>query len=39
MNITLNKHKIYDENLGIGFYLGRRAKKVNKKLYIYIFLI
>lgn len=33
MNTTSNQHKLYDVNLKFGFYLGRKAKKINKKLY------
>ena len=32
MRITPNQHKLYNENLGFGFYLGRGAKKVNKRI-------
>ena len=48
MNITLNQHKLYEENLVFGFYLWfrigvvvaaawKRGKKVNNKIVLYIF--
>ena len=39
MSITPNKHKLYEENLGFGFYLGKGLKKVNNKIILYIFSI
>ena len=30
--LTPNQHKLYEENLRFAFYLGREAKKVNKKI-------
>ena len=32
MSITPNKYKLYEKNLGFGFYLGRGAKRYKKKL-------
>ena len=33
MNITPNKHKLYEKNLDFGFYLGREEKNYIIKLY------
>jgi len=30
LSTTSNQHKLYEESLGFGFYLGKWAKKINK---------